>query len=107
MGISEEYDDGVQYLTVEDQCYTDEDIENLRLVHNVFFMSNGKESVIPVRVEESYKYKGKQQYAVVLGSEDDGIIYFDRTKDTRFGAAWLDGLVDDLQAAKKYLKELK
>lgn len=106
MSISEDYDDGVQYLTVENQCYTDEDIENLRLVYDVFFMSKGKESVIPVKVEKTYKYKGKQKYAIVLGSEDDGTIYFNNAEDVRFDAAWLDGLIADLRAAKKYLEEL-
>lgn len=102
--IPDDWGEGYLRITAEDQSWNKKTLKQLRDEHDIIFMSAG-DGVIPVKV---FKY-GKH-YGIVLGSEDDGTMRFERYfSDFKHGFSdyWIDFLIADLQEAKRYIAELK
>lgn len=84
-------------LSAENQCWDEDTLKELKEKYNIFFMSNGMDSVHPIMVRDGICY---------IGHEDDGTIYFDRKYGhpiNGFSAYWIDSLINELSEVKKYL----
>lgn len=106
--IDEEYGESRLYISAENQTWDKETLRQLKDEHDIIFMTNG-DGVAPVKVIE-YSYNDKSYYGIVIGSEDDGTISFDKYYDSWrsiMSEYWIDYLIADLQEAKRYITELK
>ena len=94
------------YLTAKDQEWDNATRKQLRDKYHIFFMNNG-DGVIPVMV---LTRKSSSDPLIILGSEDDGMIRFDRKHgqfQTCFSSYWVPYLVSDLMAAKAFADEMR
>ena len=85
-------------LSAEDQRQDKDTLEELKEKYNVFFMSNGMDSVHPIMVRDNICY---------IGHEDDGTIYFDRKyghPTNGFSVHWIDSLINELTEVKKFFE---
>lgn len=101
--------EGRLIITAEDQSWNKRTLKQLREEHDIIFKS-AKDAVIPVKVLRA----GEGHYGIALGSEDDGTIQFEQYGSEEwkffkheFSDYWIDALIADLQAAKRYIAELK
>lgn len=101
--------EGRLVIKAEDQSWNKRTLKQLREEHDIIFKS-AKDAVTPVKVLRA----GNGRYGIALGSEDDGTIQFEqyggeesRSYKHEFSDYWIDALISDLQAAKKYIAELK
>lgn len=100
----DDWGEGYLRITAEDQSWNKETLKQLREEHDIIFMSAG-DGVTPIKI-----FKYGEHYGVVLGSEDDGTMRFERYfGDFKHGFSdyWIDFLIADLQEAKRYIAELK
>ena len=101
----------------DDECYSDAtleistqnqvwDKESLKELNNmgIFFMSGKHDACIPVRVINEDYYNRPM---IEIGEEDDGTLFFGGDDSKRFSSYWIDGLIEDLKAAKKYCESLE
>lgn len=106
--IDEQYGESRLYISAEGQTWDKETLQQLKDEHDIIFMTNG-DGVAPVKVIE-YSYNDESHYGIVIGSEDDGTISFDKYYDSwrsTMSEYWIDYLIADLQEAKRYITELK
>lgn len=101
--------EGRLIIKAEDQSWNKRTLKQLREEHDIIFKS-AKDAVIPVKVLRA----GEGRYGIALGSEDDGTIQFEqygsgewKSFKHEFSDYWIDALIADLQAAKRYIAELK
>lgn len=89
----------------EEQCWDDATLKQLKEEHDIIFMTSG-DGVIPVMILN----KDSQYPMIVLGSEDDGTIFFQREYGQfvhRFSAYWVKHLIADLKEALKVCNKNK
>lgn len=94
------------YLSARNQEWDDATLKQLRDDYHIFFMSGGN-GVIPVMVLQR---TSSADPLIILGSEDDGTIRFDRYYgqfQTCFSSYWVPYLVSDLMAAKAFADEVR
>lgn len=101
--------EGRLIIKAEDQSWNKRTLKQLREEHDIIFKS-AKDAVIPVKVLRA----DEGRYGIALGSEDDGTIQFEQYGSGEwkffkheFSDYWIDALIADLQAAKRYIAELK
>ena len=98
-------DDEPMMFSAEDQRWDDATLKQLRDEYNIIFMTNG-DGVSPVMI-----INGGGAYPLfVIGSEDDGTIYFERKYgqfEHCFSAYWADYLIADLKEALRVCSEGK
>jgi hypothetical protein len=90
-------DDEPMMFSAEDQCWDDDTLKQLREEYDIIFMTSG-EGVMPVMILN----KDGQYPLFVLGSEDDGTIFFDREYGhfrNTFSPYWVKYLIADLEEA--------
>lgn len=89
-------------ITAEDQCWDDATLKQLRDEYNIVFMTNG-DAVLPVMILNKNKHP-----LLVIGSEDDGRIHFERKYGQfvhAFSSYWVESFVSDLREAAKICNE--
>lgn len=89
-------------ITAEDQCWDDATLKQLRDEYNIVFMTNG-DAVLPVMILNKNKHP-----LLVIGSEDDGRIFFKRQYGqftNSFSPYWVEPFVSDLREAVKICNE--
>lgn len=102
--LADDFGEGCLMISAEDQCWDKQTLKQLRDEHDIIFMSSG-DGITPVKV-----IKYGEHYGVVLGSEDDGTMIFEKYFDNykhMFSEHWIDTLIADLQEAKRYIAKLK
>lgn len=99
----------VEYISAEEQTWDKETLEELWDRYNICF--DGK-SIMPIKIIN----KDLENPMIVLGSEDDGTIYFERCcygkpedwiedeYKNMFSAYWIDSVIEQLQEVKRRLK---
>lgn len=95
-------DDEPMVLTAEDQCWDDATLKQLRDEYDIVFMTSG-DAVLPVMILNKNKHP-----LLVIGSEDDGSIFFKRQCGqftNSFSLYWVEPLVNDLREAIKICNE--
>ena len=104
-------DNKILIISVEDQSWTEDALQELRDKYNIFFMTGG-DGVQPILLlKNEYEYNGevRQNSLFVIGSEDDGTIQFHKYNMANFDNAastnWIDSLIADLTATKKFAEE--
>lgn len=83
----------------EEQCWDDTTLKQLREEHDIIFMTSG-DGVMPIMILN----KDSQYPLFVLGSEDDGRIFFKREYGqftNAFSPYWVKFLIADLEEALK------
>lgn len=93
-------DDEPMMFSAEDQCWDKKTLKQLRDEYNIIFMTSG-DGVMPVMILN----KDSKHPLFVLGSEDDGTIFFKRKYgqfQNCFSPYWVDSLIADLQEAVKF-----
>ena len=91
------YPENTLEISAEDQIWNEETLTQLREEHNVFFMSNGMDSVTPIKIILNSENKPT---LFGIGSEDDGTIFFNEFMSIK----WIDSLINELQTIKKTYK---
>lgn len=89
----------------EEQCWDDATLKQLREEHDIIFMTSG-DGVMPVMILN----KDGQYPLFVLGSEDDGTIFFKREYGhfvNTFSSYWVRYLIADLEEALKVCGKTK
>lgn len=79
-------------IVAEDQYWDKNTLKQLKKEHNITFMTDG-DGVIPVMIRNRL---------VILGSEDDGIIFFKKRYkqfENCFDIHWVSFLISDLKKA--------
>ncbi|MBR5299028.1 MAG: hypothetical protein IKU36_02125 [Bacteroidales bacterium] len=102
--VSKEKDDNVWYFSAYDQHWDDTTLKELWEKHNIIFMPDRKDAVHPVMIVE----REGERPLIVIGVEDDGTLYFDRSYGAfkhAFDSYWIDSLVRTLLEAKKRIEE--
>ena len=92
-------DDEPMMFSAEDQCWDDDTLKQLKEEYNIVFMTKG-DGVMPVMILN----KDSQYPLFVLGSEDDGTIFFKREYGqfrNTFSPYWVKYLIADLEEALK------
>ena len=82
-------------FTAEDQCWDQETLDQLRDEYGIVFMTNG-DAVTPVMAS--------RKWGIVLGTEDDGTIQFQRKYGQpvmHFNPVWVEDLIADLREAHR------
>lgn len=97
------YSDASSEISTQDQVWDKESLKELNDM-GIFFMSGKHDACIPVRVINEYCYN---RPIIEIGSEDDGTLFFGKENCKRFSSYWIDGLIEDLKAAKKYCESLE
>ena len=90
-------DDEPMMFCAEEQCWDDATLKQLREEHNIIFKTSGH-GVMPVMILN----KDSQYPLLVLGSEDDGTIRFQRKYGSlrnTFSPYWVKSLIADLEEA--------
>lgn len=90
-------DDDIMYISAYDQRWDSATLKQLRDEYNIVFMTAG-DAVHPVMVLN----KDSDCPLLVVGSEDDGTIYFHRRHGqfrNCFSPYWVEHLISDLQEA--------
>lgn len=102
--VSKDTHDDVWYFSAYDQHWDDATLKELWEEHNIIFMPDGKDAVHPVMVIE----REGERPSIVIGVEDDGTLYFDRSNGTfrhAFDSYWIDSLVRTLLEAKSRISK--
>ena len=85
-----------------DQLWDEETIKQLKEEYYIFFRSAGVRPVMLI------PYNNQEGCCVVIGSEDDGCIIFNKDKYGNFINAmspyWINDLITDLTDAKEYVE---
>lgn len=104
-------DDETLEIVVEDQSWTKDVLQELRDKYNIFFMNSG-DGVQPILlIKNEYEHNGETcvNALFVIGKEDDGKIWFNKYVMSEFDYSadvyWIDSLIADLTAAKKFAEE--
>lgn len=95
-------DDESMMFSAEDQCWDDDTLKQLREEYDIVFMTNG-DGVMPIMILN----KDSQYPLFVLGSEDDGTIFFKRKYGhfiNTFSPYWVKYLIADLEKALEICK---
>ena len=90
-------DDEPMMFCAEEQCWDGDTLKQLREEHDIIFMTSG-DGVMPVMLLN----KDSQNPLFVLGSEDDGTIFFKREYGqfvNTFSSYWAKSLIADLEEA--------
>lgn len=90
-------DDEPMMFSAEEQCWDDATLKQLREEYNIIFMTSG-DGVMPIMILN----KDSKYPLLVLGSEDDGTIFFKReygTFQNTFSPYWVKSLIADLEEA--------
>lgn len=90
-------DDEPMMFCAEEQCWDNATLKQLREEHNIIFMTSG-DGIMPVMIRN----KDSQYPLLVLGSEDDGTIFFARKYGqflNTFSPYWVKSLIADLEEA--------
>lgn len=93
-----DYSNDPWMFSAEDQNWDDETLRQLKEEYGVVFMTNG-DGVIPVMISE--------RWGIVLGSEDDGTIQFQRQYGQPmmcFSKIWVEDLIADLKEACRIIE---
>lgn len=81
-------------IVAENQSWDKKTLKQLKKEHNITFMTDG-DGVTPVMVRSNH---------VILGSEDDGVIFFRKRYnqfENCFSLGWVPSLISDLEKAVK------
>lgn len=97
------YSDASLEISTQDQIWDKESLKELNDM-GIFFMSGKRDACIPVRVINEDYYTRPM---IEIGSEDDGTLFFGCDDSKTFSSHWIDGLIEDLKAAKKYCESLE
>lgn len=80
----------------DDQSWDEETLKQLKEEYNIYFMTSG-DGVVPIKLIDNK--------LIVLGSEDDGTISFQKWPDGHyvhvFSIYWIESLISDLRAVHK------
>lgn len=98
-------DDETMIFSAKDQRWDDDTLKQLREEYNIIFMTNG-DGVLPVMIIN----KDSKYPLLVIGSEDDGTLYFHRKYgqfEHCFSAYWTKYLIADLEKALEICNENK
>lgn len=90
-------DDEPMMFSAEEQCWDDATLKQLREEYNIIFMTSG-DGVMPIMILN----KDSKYPLLVIGSEDDGTIFFERKYGTlahTFSPYWVKSLIADLEEA--------
>lgn len=98
------YSDAEFEISTADQCWDKESLKELREKHHIFFMSKS-DAVLPVQVIMDEKTNKPRFFRI--GVEDDGTVFFGNGIDINAHVLWIDSLIKDLQAAKKFIESYK
>lgn len=92
------YSDATLEISTHNQVWDKKSLKELKDM-GILFMNGKHDACIPVRVINKDYYDIPM---IEIGSEDDGTIFFGGENSKIFSSYWLDGLIEDLKAAKKY-----
>lgn len=96
-------DDTNLEIDTYDQDWDKESIQQLKKEHNIFFMSKS-DAVLPVQIIMD---KNNKPRLFRIGVEDDGTLFFGNNINVNAHVHWIDSLIKDLQAAKKFVESFK
>lgn len=85
-----------------DQVWDKESLKELRDME-IFFMSNNKDSVTPIKLHKNSKGIPN---LITIGIEDDGTLFFGGRSSITMSVSWIDSLINELRAVKKYVEKL-
>jgi len=97
-------DDEPMMFSAEDQCWDDDTLKQLKEEYDIVFMTSG-DAVMPVMIIN----KDSKHPLLVLGTEDDGTIFFKRKYGqfiNCFSPYWVKPLISDLEEALRICKEI-
>lgn len=97
------YSDASLEISTQDQIWDKESLKELNDM-GIFFMSGKHDTCMPVRVINEDYYT---RPVIEIGSEDDGTLFFGEENCKMFSSHLIDGLIEDLKAAKKYCESLE
>ena len=94
------YSDAELEISTADQWWDKESLKELKEDHHIFFMSKS-DAAFPVQVifDETNKPQSFR-----FGVEDDGTVFFGENIGVHAHVLWIDSLIKDLQAAKKFIE---
>lgn len=81
------------------QNWDKDTLKQLKEEYNIFFMSNGIDSVTPIQL---IKNSQNEINGFNIGVEDDGHLYF--KSDNWLSINWIDSLINELQTVKEHIK---
>lgn len=96
-------DNDTMMFCAEDQCWDKATLKQLKEEYNIVFMTSG-DAVKPVMIIN----KDSEYPLVVIGTEDDGTLYFKRRYgqfENCFSPYWIEPLIADLNEALRLCKK--
>lgn len=97
MLIVGEFSENFISISAKNQCWTDEDLKQLKNSYGIIY----NRDIWGIWIE-----KRKDSYPLLhLMHEDDGQLYWSKEKDVRFSSFWISSCIELLINAQKYIKE--
>ena len=98
-------DDESMMFVAENQCWDKTTLKQLKEEYNIIFMTSG-DAVKPIMIID----RNYSEPLIVIGSEDDGTIYFHRKYgqfENCFSSYWIKSLIADLEETLKICNSRK
>lgn len=99
-----EYEDSIDYWVHPDKNYTNREVQDALLAENIIYDGYG---IFPIKIIKLRK----NQYAFVIGEEDDGRIWFKKDKNgsfcNKFNAYWTYHLIEMLMRGMRRIEDGK
>lgn len=89
-------DDEDVYIFAKDQCWSDKVTQNELLSIDIILSG-----ILPIKIIP----RTNNNPLLQIGSEDDGVIHFNDSKNPKFDAYWAPLLIDDIRTALNIIEK--